>query len=95
MSYLSALKIVREMNDNDLEDLICAIKDRRNQLAKERITDFFVGESVFFINDGLKWFGEILKINRTKVVVRIDEKNFKDVNKRYIVPVNMLRKMTP
>lgn len=86
--------IVSNMNNSQLDDLIDSIKIRRRELSKGNINTFGIGEKIFFQEDGLKYFGTIEKINKTRVIVKMDESNFQNSGKRYSVPANMISKIT-
>lgn len=91
---MGSYSIVSNMSNSQLDDLIESIKIRRKELSRGNINTFGLGEKVFFQDGGLRYFGTIEKINKTRVVIKMDESNFKNSGKRYSVPANMISKIT-
>ena len=74
-------------NTNDLRVISNAIKQTRKWLAAEIGNKLQVGDNVRISGSNKIERGEIIKINRTRAVVRID-------NQQWTVPFSMITKET-
>lgn len=77
--------IVSDMNNDELNSLISAIKDRRNAIGNEKKDWLKVGGKVCFDHSGKHYVGDIREIKRTKAIVNTQFGS-------YTVPLNMLNK---
>lgn len=74
---------VRQMNNEELSELLEAIKMQRQFLVRSTVRQLVVGETVRFTGRGRVITGEVIKVNRKNVKVR-------EGFTTWIVPANML-----
>jgi hypothetical protein len=74
MQYNNALTTIEKMNEEQLTNIVYAIKDRRDYLNQKNLNGFRVGDKVKWSNGtGLTkeyYDGEVIKINPKTVAVR-------------------------
>ena len=74
MQYNNALTTIEQMNEEQLTNIVYAIKDRRDYLNQKNLNGFRVGDKVKWSNGtGLTkeyYDGEVIKINPKTVAVR-------------------------
>ena len=74
MQYNNALITIEQMNEEQLTNIVYAIKDRRDYLNQKNLNGFRVGDKVKWSNGtGLTkeyYDGEVIKINPKTVAVR-------------------------
>jgi len=74
MQYNNALTTIEQMNEEQLTNIVYAIKDRRDHLNQKNLNGFRVGDKVKWSNGtGLTkeyYDGEVIKINPKTVAVR-------------------------
>lgn len=75
--------IVKSMNNDELNGLLEAIKDRQTSISFEKKSAFKVGDMVKFMTPTKDFNGKIIDIGRTKASVETNRG-------RYRVPLNML-----
>jgi len=86
MSVQTAIQAIRNCNtDNELRQIIDAVKLQRQFLAVQTIRSVTVGDTVQFTARGRVVTGEVMKVNRKNVKVR-EQNSFTTWN----VPANML-----
>ena len=70
------LSIIRGEHDENLDTLIQVVQNRKKDMAP-KIWEFRVGDKVRLVNAHPKYLNghtaEIIKVNRSKVVIRLDE----------------------
>ena len=71
---------------DDLKKVQESIKMRRNDLSREIVSELCKGDNVLIDNKGRVERGSIIKINRTRAVIDIENQG------RYNVPFSMIRK---
>lgn len=85
MDVQDTINAIRNVNSNDeLNQIIDAVKLQRQFIAKKTIRSVVVGDAVEFVARGRTVIGEVVKVNRKNVKVR--EAGFGTWN----VPANML-----
>lgn len=90
-----ALSIIKGEHDEMLDTLIQVCQNRKRDMAP-KIWEFQVGERVKFVNVRPKYLngavGTIKKINRTKVVVDLDERRDRFFH-NITTPLTMIEKV--
>ena len=82
----TAVNAINSMNDDELEQIVDAIKLRRTYLSRQTTRALATGDSVEFEARGQKIYGRVTKINRKTVIVH--EAGYG----KWKVPASMLRK---
>ena len=73
MNTQSVLNAIRQMDNDDLNEVLRAVKDQRNWLARSTARSLTVGDRVRF-DAGRRGFilGEVTKVNPKNILVRQD-----------------------
>jgi len=69
-NFATAITAIHKMDDNQLNSVIQAVKDRRTYLARQTAGTFQVGDTVSFAARGMQVVGTVTKINVKTVQVR-------------------------
>ena len=84
-----ATELVYQMDNNQLNDLIEAIKLKRTYLARQAVKSFLVGDIVGFVKkNGVQVTGQVRKVNKKYIVV-----NESATGTQWRVPATMLTKL--
>jgi hypothetical protein len=70
--FATALTAINKMDNDQLNAVIRAIKDRRNYLTRQRAVTFAVGDRVSFAARGMQVLGTVAKVNIKNVMVKQD-----------------------
>jgi hypothetical protein len=68
----TATTLIHTMDNDELNKIIRAIKDRRTYLTRQRAMSFAVGDRVSFAARGMQVLGTVAKINTKNVMVDQD-----------------------
>ena len=68
----TATTLIHTMDNDELNKIIRAIKDRRTYLTRERAMSFAVGDRVSFAARGMQVLGTVAKVNIKNVMVKQD-----------------------
>ena len=82
----TAVSAINSMNDDELEQIVDAIKLRRTYLSRQTTRELATGDSVEFEARGRTVKGTVIKINRKTVIV------YEAGYGKWKVPASMLRK---
>ena len=85
-SVQTAVSAINSMNDDELEQIVDAIKLRRTYLSRQTTRALATGDTVEFEARGRTVKGTVIKINRKTVIVH--EAGYG----KWKVPASMLRK---
>jgi hypothetical protein len=69
-NFTNTIAAIHKMNGDQLNQLVQAIKDRRNFLTRQKAVTFAVGDLVSFAARGMQVLGTVTKINVKTVQVR-------------------------
>ena len=69
-NFATAITAIHKMNNDELNAVVRAIKDRRTYLARQQAVSFAVGDRVSFAARGMQVVGTVTKINIKTVQVR-------------------------
>jgi hypothetical protein len=69
-NFATALTAIHKMDNDELNAVVRAIKDRRTYLARQKAVTFQVGDTVSFAARGMQVLGTVTKINVKTVQVR-------------------------
>jgi sulfate adenylyltransferase subunit 1 (EFTu-like GTPase family) len=69
-NFATAITAIHKMDDNQLNAVVQAVKDRRTYLARQTAGTFQVGDTVSFAARGMQVVGTVTKINVKTVQVR-------------------------
>ena len=68
----TATTLIHTMDNDELNKIIRAIKDRRTYLTRQRAMSFRVGDRVSFVARGMQVLGTVAKVNIKNVMVKQD-----------------------
>ena len=68
----TALTAIHKMDNDQLNAVVRAIKDRRTYLARQRAVTFAVGDRVSFAARGMQVLGTVTKVNIKTIQVKQD-----------------------
>jgi hypothetical protein len=68
----TALTAIHKMDNDQLNAVVRAIKDRRTYLARQRAVTFAVGDRVSFAARGMQVLGTVTKVNVKTIQVKQD-----------------------
>jgi hypothetical protein len=68
----TALTAIHKMDNDQLNTVVQAIKDRRTYLARQKAVSFAVGDRVSFAARGMQVLGTVTKVNIKTVQVKQD-----------------------
>ena len=92
-NFLEVLDEVKEMSEEELTQLVYAIKDRRDILRYNNLKDFKVGDKVKWVHGrGINkenYTGEVYKVNTTTVGIKTSNKPWS----RWRISPSMLTKI--
>lgn len=71
-SVQTATQLIRNMDANELNQVIEAVKLQRNFLTRQKAVTFRVGDRVSFAARGMQVLGTVTKVNTKTVQVRQD-----------------------
>jgi hypothetical protein len=71
-NFATALTAIHKMDNDQLNDVIRAVKDRRTYLARQKAVSFMVGDRVSFAARGMQVLGTVSKVNIKTVQVKQD-----------------------
>ena len=84
-----ANELIYQMDNNQLNEVIEAIKMKRQYLAKQAVRSFLVGDIVQFTKkSGVKVTGQVRKVNKKYIIV-----NESATGTQWRVPATMLTKL--
>ena len=87
MSVQTAITAIRNCNTEDeLAQIVDALKLQRQFISKQNIRSFAVGDSVEFVARGRAVTGKVVKVNRKNVKVHEDGYGI------WIVPASLLQR---
>jgi len=69
-NFATAITAIHKMDNDELNAVVRAIKDRRTYLARQQAVTFAVGDRVSFAARGMQVLGTVTKINIKTVQVR-------------------------
>lgn len=69
-NFATALTAIHKMNNDELNAVVRAIKDRRTYLARQSANTFAVGDRVSFAARGMQVLGTVTKVNIKTIQVR-------------------------
>ena len=69
-NFATALTAIHKMDNDQLNAVVRAIKDRRTYLARQRAVTFAIGDTVNFAARGMQVVGTVTKVNLKTVQVR-------------------------
>jgi hypothetical protein len=72
MNSQDVINAIHKMDNDQLNAVVRAIKDRRTYLARQRAVTFAVGDRVSFAARGMQVLGTVAKINTKTVMVDQD-----------------------
>jgi hypothetical protein len=68
----TALTAIHKMDNDQLNAVVRAIKDRRTYLARQKAVTFAVGDRVSFAARGMQVLGTVTKVNIKTIQVKQD-----------------------
>ena len=68
----TAIDAIHKMNNDELNQVVSAIKLRRNYLTRQRAVTFMVGDRVSFAARGMQVLGTVTKVNPKTIQVKQD-----------------------
>lgn len=68
----TAIDAIHKMNNNELNQVVSAIKLRRNYLTRQKAVTFMVGDRVSFAARGMQVLGTVTKVNPKTILVKQD-----------------------
>jgi hypothetical protein len=68
----TAIDAIHKMNNDELNQVVSAIKLRRNYLTRQKAVTFMVGDRVSFAARGMQVLGTVTKVNTKTVQVKQD-----------------------
>ena len=88
-SVTKAVELIYTMNNNELNQVIEAIKLKRQHLSKQAVRSFLVGDIVGFTKkNGVRVTGQVRKVNQKYIIV-----NESATGTQWRVPATMLTKL--
>lgn len=67
-----AIDAIHKMNNDELNQVVSAIKLRRNYLTRQKAVTFMVGDRVSFAARGMQVLGTVTKVNPKTILVKQD-----------------------
>jgi uncharacterized protein YkvS len=84
-----SVELIYQMDNDQLNEIVDAIKLKRTYLAKQAVRSFLVGDIVQFTKkDGMQVSGQVRKINKKYIIV-----NESATGTQWKVPGTMLTKL--
>ena len=71
-NFATAVTAIHKMNNDELNAVVRAIKDRRTYLARQQAVTFAVGDRVSFAARGMQVLGTVTKVNTKTILVKQD-----------------------
>lgn len=71
-NFATAITAIHKMNNDELNAVVRAIKDRRNFLTRQKAVSFAVGDRVSFAARGMQVLGTVTKVNIKTILVKQD-----------------------
>ncbi len=68
----TALTAIHKMDNDQLNAVVRAIKDRRNYLTRQKAVTFMIGDRVSFAARGMQVLGTVTKVNPKTIQVKQD-----------------------
>ena len=68
----TAIDAIHKMNNDELNQVVSAIKLRRNYLTRQKAVTFMVGDRVSFAARGMQVLGTVTKVNPKTILVKQD-----------------------
>ena len=84
---------VEQLNGTELNEIVYMVNDQRRVVAKQAASNLWVDKAVSFDNEGYRFFGRVIKVNRknSKVkALREDKMENGTVATEWTVPNSML-----
>lgn len=69
-NFATAITAIHKMDNDELNAVVRAIKDRRTYLARQSANTFVVGDRVSFAARGMQVLGTVTKVNIKTIQVR-------------------------
>jgi hypothetical protein len=69
-NFATAITAIHKMDNDQLNAVVQAVKDRRTYLARQKAVTFQVGDTVSFAARGMQVVGTVTKINVKTVQVK-------------------------
>lgn len=69
-NFATAITAIHKMDNDELNAVVRAIKDRRTYLARQSAVSFAVGDRVSFAARGMQVLGTVTKVNIKTIQVR-------------------------
>jgi sulfate adenylyltransferase subunit 1 (EFTu-like GTPase family) len=69
-NFATAITAIHKMDNDQLNAVIRAVKDRRTYLARLKANSFQVGDTVSFAARGMQVVGTVTKVNTKTVAVK-------------------------
>ncbi len=88
----SFYSILDGLNEDELKDFGKEIANRREALGMKKRDHFSVGDDVYFKDRGYEFLATVEKINRKRMVVKVDGSMPRYGNQKFNVPFTMIYK---
>ena len=61
---------VEQLNGTELNEIVYMVNDHRRVIAKQAASNLWVDKAVSFDNEGYRFFGRVVKVNRKNTKVK-------------------------